>query len=70
MAGETGVGVRITRTIPPAVQPPAEFTMTFSQDEGWALRMALLDAHAKYVDAADREDWKKWAQELDGLLRR
>jgi hypothetical protein len=47
-----------------------EFSLTFSRDDGWALVMALKDAYTKYPEAADREQWKQWAEDLDKELRR
>ena len=59
--------MRIRRTIP---QPPPEFTMTFSRDDGWAIVMALRDAYLTYKSAVERDEWKKWADDLDKELRR
>lgn len=59
--------MKIARVIPPAAPV---FSLTFSRDEGWAIVMALSDAYEKYPVAAEREDWKAWAQDLDKELRR
>ncbi len=59
--------MKIERLVP---RPPPEFSLTFSRDDGWTLVMALKDAYEKYPQAADREEWRQWATDLDKELRR
>lgn len=51
--------------------PPApQFTMTFTQHEGWAIAAALAFYAERHPDAAERETWMDWAKRLDAELRR
>jgi hypothetical protein len=61
--------VKIDRVYPTVtLPPPVEFTMTFGRDDGWAIVMALRDAVRKYTEAVDRDEWNRWANDLDRKL--
>jgi len=60
--------VKILRLPPPAPPPPG-YGLEFSRDEGWVIVAALADYAATHPDAAERDEWRRWAKELDRELR-
>ena len=54
----------------PLPQPPPEFEMRFSRDEGWAIVAALKEWCWHHRAAANVSEWREWADELDAKLRR
>ena len=59
--------MRIERVRPQP--PPTQFSMTFSMNDGWAVIAALKEYAERHPQAAEREQWKAWAAELDKTMR-
>ena len=43
--------------------------MTLDKKEAQVVILALKDAHEKYRDAAEREKWLGWANEIENLIK-
>lgn len=59
--------MRIREFQPPA--PPKQIEMTFERNDGWAIVAALAEYAERHPGAAEQEKWKRWARELDDVLR-
>jgi hypothetical protein len=60
--------LRIELVTPPP--PPKQVSMTFPRDDAWAIIAALREYADRNKRAVHREDWIKWASDLDELVRR
>ena len=59
--------MKIERYLPPP--PKRQFTMIFNQDESWAIIAALREYAEHHPQASCREEWLRWASELDKQVR-
>jgi hypothetical protein len=59
--------VKIAARQPPP--PPPVFEMEFDRTEGVALVAMIRDYVHHHPQAANIADWKRWADELDRVLR-
>ena len=59
--------LRIERVVP---TPPPEIRMSFAVGDGWAIVAALAEYAERHPGAAQVQEWKRWASELDAVLRR
>ena len=49
--------------------PEREVVMTFAEGDGWAIIAALTEYADQHPSAVGYDKWKKWAKDLDALLR-
>lgn len=59
--------MKVSSVIPPNAR---QISLTFPQDQGWAIVAALREYADRHPDAQHREDWRNWAEALDKELRK